>query len=158
MKYLLILTWSENCLTTSKATRHTRKKNNPKAINAACKMTDTQLYVPVVTLSTEDVNKLLEQLKTRFKRAIRWNKYRSIQMTNQLKTNNLNYSIDPRFKKFNGLFVLSFEKEDDTTNCSKYFKPKVEIKDFNVLIDGESFFDVPIKSNKKQKRTKRLLK
>ena len=41
---------------------------------------DTQLYVPVVTLSKEKDIKLLEQLKSGFKRTIKWNKYR-LQMT-----------------------------------------------------------------------------
>ena len=46
-------------------------------MNATIKTTDTKLHVRVVTLSTEDDNKLLEQLKTGFKRTINWNKYRS---------------------------------------------------------------------------------
>ena len=52
---------------------------------------DTKLYVPALTLSTENDKKLLEQLRTRFKRTIKWNKYRS-EMTNQTKNNNLNYN------------------------------------------------------------------
>ena len=44
------------------------------------------------------------------------------------------------------MFVLSFENEEDRTSFSKYYVPKVEIKDFNVLIDGKSFFDVPVKN------------
>ena len=67
-------------------------------------------------------------------------------MTNQTKTNYLNYLIDPTFNKVNRLFVLSFENEEDRTSFSKYYVPKVEIKDFNVLIDGKSFFDVPVKN------------
>ena len=116
--------------------------------NATFKITDTKLYVPVVTLSTKDDNNFLEQLKSGFKRTIKWNKYRS-EMTNQTKTNHLNYLIDPTFTKVNRLFVLSFENEEDRTSFSKYYVPKVEIKDFNVLIDGKSFFDVPVK-NKEQ--------
>ena len=53
--------------------------NNPT--NAIFKITDTKLYVPVVTLSTKDDNNFLEQLKSGFKRTIKWNKYRS-EMTN----------------------------------------------------------------------------
>ena len=101
--------------------------------------------MPVVTLSTEDDNNFLEQLKSGFKRTITWNKYRS-EMTNQTKTNNLNYLIDPTFNKVNRLFVLSFENEEDRTSFSKYYTPKVEIKEFNVLIHGKSFFDVPVKN------------
>ena len=91
------------------------------------------------------VKKLLEQLKTGFKRTIKWNKYRS-EMTNQAKNNNLNYLIDPAFPKVNRLFVLSFENENYKTSFSKYYVPDVQIKDFNVLIDGKSFFDIPIKN------------
>ena len=55
-------------------------------------------------------------------------------MTNQAKTNNLNYLIDSTFNKSNRLFVLSFENEDHRTSFSNYYTPKVEMKDFNVLI------------------------
>ena len=67
-------------------------------------------------------------------------------MINQTKTNNLNYLIDPTFNKVNILFVLSFEDEEDRTSFLKYYVPKVEIKDFNVLIDEKSFFDVTVKN------------
>ena len=70
------------------------------------------MYVLVVTLSTEDDNKFLEQLKTGIKRTIKWNKYRA-EMTNQAKTNNLDYLINPVFNKVNILFVISFENEED---------------------------------------------
>ena len=74
-------------------------------------ITDTKLYVPVVTLSKENDAKLLEQLKSGFKRTIKWNKYRS-QMTIQPKNNNLNYLIDPAFTNVNRLFVLPFTRTD----------------------------------------------
>ena len=83
--------------------------NNPT--NATFEITDTNLYVSAVTLSTKDDNKLLEQLKTGFKKTIKWNKYRS-EMTSQTKTNNLNYLIDSTFTKVNR-FVMLFENEDD---------------------------------------------
>ena len=60
-------------------------------------------------------------------------------MSSQTKNNNLNYLIDPTFTNVNRLFVLSFENENDRTSFSKYCVPKVEIKDFNVLIDGKPF-------------------
>ena len=72
------------------------------------KITDTKLYVPVVTLSKENDTKLLKQLKIGFKRTIKWNKYRS-QMNVQPKNNNLNYLIDPTFRNVNRLFILPFE-------------------------------------------------
>ena len=93
----LSLTWSENCVIS--------------ATSATFKIRDTKLYVPVVTLSAENDNKLLEQIKTGFKITITWNKYRS-EMFNQTKNNNLNYLIYPTFTNVNRLFVLSFENEE----------------------------------------------
>ena len=113
--------------------------------NATFQITDAKLYVPVVSSSTENDKKLLKQLRTGFKRTIKWNKYRS-EMTNQTKNNNLNYLIDPTFTKVNMLFVLSFENEYDRTSFWKYYVQNVQIKEFNVLIDGKSFFDMPIKN------------
>ena len=69
-------------------------------------------------------------------------------MTNQAKNNNLNYLIDPTFIEVNRLFVFSFENENDRTSFSKYYVSNVQIKNFNVLIDGKSFFGMPIKNDK----------
>ena len=67
-------------------------------------------------------------------------------MSNQTKDNDLNYLTDPAFTNVNRLFVLTFENEDDRTSFSKYYVTKVEIKDFNVLIDGKPFFEIPVKN------------
>ena len=126
----LILGWSENYVITSKATRDVDPVANPavatvnNSTNAAFKITDTKLHVPVVPLWTGDYNKHLEQLKARFKRTIKWNKYRS-EMSKRTKTNNLDYLIDPKFNKANRLFVVSFENEDCRTCFSKYYAPNV---------------------------------
>ena len=104
------------------------------------------MYVPVVSLSKENGIKLLEQLKSEFKRTIKWNKYRS-QMTIQPQNNNLNYLIDPTFTNVNRLFVLPFPRNNNTDSrysFSNYYVPQVKINDFNVLIDGKSFFDLPV--------------
>ena len=82
------MTWFKNCLLIDKLTRDANyganpifhKIDNPK--NATFKITDTKLYVTVVALSKENDLKLLEKLKSAFKRTIKWNKYRS-QMTIQ---------------------------------------------------------------------------
>ena len=148
----IILTWSKNCVLTDMTVRDAGNNNDPPAIVAPTglefQITDTKLYVPVVTLSTENDKKLLEQLKSGFKRAIKWNKYRS-KMTIQSNNNNLNYLIDPAFTKVNRLFVLSFARNaerDRRDSFSHYYVPNVEIIDFNVLIDGKSFFDLPAKN------------
>ena len=109
---------------------------------------ETKLYVLVVILSKENDTKLLEQLKSVFKRTIKWNKYRS-QMTIQPQNNNLNYLIDPTFTNVNRLFVLSFARTnagDNRDSFSDYYVQNVEIKDFNVLIDGKYLFDLPVKN------------
>ena len=113
--------------------------------DAKFEITDYKLYVPVVTLSAENDNKLLEQLKSGFRRSIKWNKYIS-QMSNQNGNNNLNYLIDPTFSNVNRLFVLTFENENDTASYFKYYLPNVEIKYYNVLIDGNAFFELTIKN------------
>ena len=74
---------------------------------------------------------------------IKGNKHRS-QMTVQINNNNLNYLVDPTFTDVNRLFVLSFQDYRDS--FSHYYEPNARIKDFNVLIDGKSFFDLPVKN------------
>ena len=94
------------------------------------------MYVPVVTLSTQDDNKLLEQLKAGFEITIKWNKYRS-ERSNQSKSNNLKYLIDPAFTKIKRLFALLLEN-DERRSFSEYYTPKIYIKYFKVLTDGKS--------------------
>ena len=67
-------------------------------------------------------------------------------MSNQTKNNNLNYLIDPTFSNFDRIFVLSFENKDDGTSYYKYYVPSVEIKYYNVLIDGNALFELPVKN------------
>ena len=94
----LILTWSKNCVLADMTRRNAQGNNRaivpPRRLEF--KITDTNLYVQVVTLSMKNDVTLLEQLKSGFKRTIKWNKYRS-QMTIQLQNNNLNYLIDTTF-------------------------------------------------------------
>ena len=144
----LALLWYKECALVGRAFRGppaaaANRINSPTSTKF--EITDCKLYVPVVTLSAENDNKLLEKLKSRFRRSIKWNKYMS-QMSNQNKNNNLNYLIDTTFSNVNRLFVLSFENEDDRTSYHKYYVPSVEIKDYNVLIDGNAFFELPIKN------------
>ena len=121
----LILTWFKNCVLISKSTIDTnyntpidRKIDVPE--NAILQITDTKLYVPVVTLSKENDIKLLEQLKSGFKKTIKWNKYRS-QMTIQPQNNNLNYLVDPTFTNVNRLFILSFTRNNAGDNRNSFY-------------------------------------
>ena len=92
--------------------------NNPPT-GLEFQIKDTKLYVPVVTLSKENDQKLLEQLKSGFKRPIKWNKYRS-QMTIQPQDNNLNYLIDSTFTNVNTLFVLPFSRNNAGDNRDSF--------------------------------------
>ena len=134
----LILTWSSTCVLIA--------TNIPNQ-NATFAITDTKLYVRVVNLSTQENTKFLQQLKSGFKRVINWNKYLS--KPELLAQNpNLNHLIEPIFQEVNRLFVLAFENDDARTSYDEYYLPTVEIKDYNIMINGENFFDQPIKNNK----------
>ena len=52
------------------------------------------------------------------------------------------------FAKVNKLFVLWFKNEEDKTSFLKHYTPIVEITNFNVLINGKSFVNVPMKNKK----------
>ena len=151
----LILTWFESCVLIDISTREVNYGANPVVYeidnpeNATFKITDIKLFVPFVILSKENDIQLLEQLKTGFKITIKWNKY-TLQMSIQPQNNNLNYLIDPTFTNVNRLFVLSFPRSNNTDSrysFSNYYVPKVKVNDFNVLIDGKNFFDLPVKND-----------
>ena len=117
----LILTWSENCVISSSTG-------------------ETKLYVSIVILLTQDNAKLLEQLKSGFKITINWNKYQSklsIDYSDEYEYSD--YLIDPSFRAVNKFFVLSFENNAHRTRHTEYFLPKVEIKDYNVMMMHETF-------------------
>ena len=88
-----------------------------------------QNFVSVVTLLTQDNAKLLQQLKSGFKRTINWNQYQSDPKTYAQKKY-LNHLVNSSFQGINRLFVLSFENEDDRTSHANYYLSKVEIKDY----------------------------
>ena len=134
----LILTWSSHCVLVATAIQNQA---------ATFEITDTKLHVPVVTLSTQENAKFIQQLKSGFKRVINWNKYLS--KPELLAQNpNLNHLVEPSFQGINRLFVLAFENDDDRKSDDEYYLPTVEIKDHNIVINGENFFDQPIKNNK----------
>ena len=115
--------------------------------NATFAITNTIFYVPVVTLSTKENAKLLQQLNSGFKRVINWNKYLS--KPELLSQNaNLNHLVEPSFQGVNGFFVLAFENDNQRISTRRYHLLTVEIKDYNVMINGVNFFDQSI-TNKK---------
>ena len=134
----LILDWWADCVIIS-----TNNSNQ----NPTSAITETNLYVPVVTLSTQDNSKLLPQLKNCFKRTITWNKYL---IKPQLLTQNanLNHLVESSFQGINRLFVLAFENDDHRISNQRYYIPNVEIKDYNVMIDQKNFFDQSVRNDK----------
>ena len=138
----LELKWDKNCVITSLEQREIEGGNRDNApTGATLSVTDCKLYVPAVTLSKDDETKLLTNLKSRFKREIIWNKYRS-QMTTEAINNNLNILIDPTFTNVNRLFVLAYQTAKDRQSFSPFYLPRVMVKDFNVIIDKLTFFDL----------------
>ena len=93
------MTWSAGCVIT-----YTDVDNQVPTFT----ITETNLYATVVTLSTQDNAKLLPQLKSGFKRTIRWNKYLSKPELLAQNTN-LNHLIEPSFQVVNRLFLLAFQ-------------------------------------------------
>ena len=120
MKLILFLTWSENCFIVSIGVANQDR---------TFARTDTKICVPIVTLSTQNNVKLLDQLKSSFKRTLNWNKYQS-KATIQTQNQYLDYLIDPSFLGVNRPFDMSFES----------YLPIVEMKDYNVKIEWKKPF------------------
>ena len=77
-------------------------------------------------------------MKSAFKKTINWNKYQS-KISSERQNLYLDFLIDPSFQGVYILFAFSFENEKDNL-------PKVEIKNYNVMIDGKNVFDQSVKS------------
>ena len=110
------LSWSRYCVIyeiskTSRAVSNINPVRYEVVIttnSATFQINNVKSFVPIFTLSINDNIKFLENIKQGFKKTISWNKYRS-EITTQPKNNNLDYLIDPTFRNFNRLFVLSFK-------------------------------------------------
>ena len=143
-KIHLELNWSKDCVMSTIA-------------DATFEITNTKLHVPIVTLSSKDNVKLVKLLEEGFKRPVYWNEYQTKIETRDLDNNNLTrFPLDASFQGVRRLFVLVF---DNTKNCAKkvernnhtkYFLPRVNITNCNVLIDGRNFYDQPINDIIKQ--------
>ena len=115
---------------------------------AAFKITNTKLYVPIVTLSSKDNVKLVKLLEEGFEKPAYWNEYQTKIETKDLDNNNLTrFLLDASFQGVKRLFVPAFDNTDGDTkqaerrNHRKYLLPRVNITNYNVLIDGRNFYD-----------------
>ena len=61
----------------------------------------------------------------------------------------LDYLINPSLQGVNRCYALSFEDNAHRIRDTEYFLPKVEIKDYNFMIDRHNFFDHPVKNNQR---------
>ena len=127
-KIELSLGWYEDCILSSSGTTAT--------------ITDTKLYVSIVTLKTADNTKLSKLLSEGFTRPTYWNKYKII-----FKNYNNEYireRLDASFQGVNKLFVLAYASGNNITDeisHRKYFLPRLKIKNYNIEIDGRNFYD-----------------
>ena len=142
----LELKWDKSCIITTQQLGINLDGGNTAApTGAILNINDYKLYIPVVTLSKNDEIELLTNLKSGFKREIKWNKYRS-QMSTEAINNNLNILIDPTFTNVNRLFALAYQDAADRQSFSTFYLPRVIVKDFNVIIDKLAFFVLPVKN------------
>ena len=122
----LIRNWSKDCVFS--ATGKTKFE-----------ITDTKLYAPVVTLSTRDNAKLLQQSKLGYKWLINWDKYKPKVLPDRL-NQYIDFLMNPSFQEVHWLFVLSCENEDDRKVNPRYYLSKVKIKNYNFMIDAKKLF------------------
>ena len=128
--------------------------------NATFTITDTKLYVPIVTLSSEGNVKLSKLLDEGFKRPIYWNKYKVIpNKIVEIAVNNeekyIRELIDSSYQGLKRLFVLACNNTAGNNQVSsyafrKYFLPRVKIENYNIKIDGRNFYDQAINDSIKQ--------
>ena len=130
------------------------------------KITNTKLYVSIVTLSSKDNVKLVKLFEGGFKRPVYWNVYQTKIETRDLDNNSFTrFPPDASFQGVRRLFVLAFNNTtvnvpnnpiNNTNNRvlrnshTKYFLPRVNITNYNVLISGRNFYDQPINDLIKQ--------
>ena len=100
---------------------------------------------------------MTKQLNEGFKRSVYWNEYKSKVETKEANGSNLKrFLLDASFQGVNRLFVLAFDNTNNGNNKverdshRKYFLPRVNITNYNVLIDGRNFYDQPINDQIKE--------
>ena len=148
-KIHLELNWNNNCVMYGADTHAGGDNVNNR--ETTLKIISTKLYVTVVTLSTNDNVNLTNQLNEGFKRSVYWNEYKSKIEAKEADANNLKrFPLDASFQGVNRLVVIAFDNTNIGNNKverdshRKYFLPRVNITNYNILIDGRFFYDQPI--------------
>ena len=121
------------------------------------KIPNTKQYVPIVSLSSKGNSKLAKLLDGRFNRPVDQNEYQTKKETRNLDNNNLTrFALDASFPGVRRLFVLVVGNTEggannvERNNHTKYSLPRVNITNYNLLIDGRNFYDQPINDIIKQ--------
>ena len=132
--------WDKNC------------KLSSEDGNSVFAITDTTFYVAIVTLSPEDNVKLSKLLGEGFKRPIYWNQYKVIPNKTYDANGYIRELLDSSYQGVKRLFVLAYDNTNGITPNShkRYFLPRIEIKNYNIEIDGRNFYDQPINDLIKQ--------
>ena len=125
------------------------------AADAVFIINDTKLYVPVVTLSKEDDKDFMEQQNKGFQRSIYWNEYKTKELNAAVNDDNpanaVRYiNLDPSFQGVNRLFAVAYNSVDGQPSRNgqrKYYLPRIDLNEYNVIIDGRNFYDNPIENN-----------
>ena len=157
-KVELSLRWIENCVLTTAAVDANADATG--ADSATFKITDAKLYVPTVTLSAKENEKLSKLLSEGFKKSNYWNKYKVIDNTAvEIAANNeekyIRKLLDSSYQVVERLCFLAYDNTADNDRVSidsfkKYFLPRVKIENYNIEIDGRNFYDQPINDSIKQ--------
>ena len=108
-------------------------------------ITDTKLYVPIVTLSAEDNVKLSKLLGEGFKRTIYWNQYKVIPNQTYNANGYIRELLESSYQSVKTLFLLAYNNTNGITSDShrRYFL-SVRIENYNIEIDGRNFYDQSI--------------
>ena len=146
-KIKLNLTWKKECVLSTDAAAAAANPLN----NAVFIINDTRLYVPVVTLSKEDNKDFIEQQNKGFQRSIYWNEYKTKEKNEDADANVVKHiNLDPSFQGVNRLFIMAYDVTDNQYNRNnrrKYDLPRIDLKKYDVIIDGRNFYDNPIESD-----------
>ena len=140
-KVELSLTWNKNCILPGVPD------------DSTFEITDTKLYVPVVTLKTEHNAKLSKLLTEGFKRPVYWNKYNVPPNKNYNGNTYIRERLDTSIQGVNRLFVLAYGRENDNATGNshrKYFLLRMKIKNCIIEIDDRNFYDQAINDTIKQ--------
>ena len=153
-KIKLNLTWKKECVLSTDAG------------DAVFIINDTKMYVPVVTLSKEDNKDFIEQQNKGFQRSIYWNEYKTKEKNETVNDNNLativrDITLDPSSQGVNRYLLWHIiAKMVNLLEMAqqKYYLPRIDLKEYNIIIDGRNFYDNPIENNiEKYRESKKVM-